>query len=192
MIPFEFENCVLAGAVLIRPQLTQDRRGYLAKTFESELFAAHGIRFTPVEELESKSCRNTLRGLHFQYRHSQDKLVRVLSGEIYDVAVDLRPDSPTLGRWQGFRLSADNRQILYLPKRFAHGFLVLSGEAVLHYLCGDRYDPDSESGIIWNDSELAIDWPLEENTIPLLSQRDQAFQSFSDFRRSAAQEYQET
>ena len=111
-----------------------------------------------MEELGSSSCRHTLRGLHFQRRHSQDKLVRVLSGEVYDVVVDLRPNSETFGRWQSFRLSAENRKMLYVPKQFAHGFLVLSDEAVLHYLCGARYDPESEDGIIWNDPDLAIDW----------------------------------
>ena len=151
-------------------------------------FAAHGIQFALAEELETRSCRNTLRGLHFQRRHSQDKLVRVLAGKIYDVAVDLRPESRTFGYWQGFRLSAENRRMLYIPKEFAHGFLVLSNEAVVHYLCGDQYDPDSEDGILWNDPELAIGWPLESGTVPNLSDRDRAFQSFAAFRRSIGQE----
>lgn len=140
------------------------------------------------EELETSSRHGTLRGLHFQRRHSQDKLVRILSGEIYDVAVDLRPESRTFGHWQGFRLSAENRRMLYIPKEFAHGFLALSGEAVVHYLCGGQYDPDSEDGILWNDPELAIDWPLERGTVPNLSDRDRAFQSFAAFRRSIGRE----
>lgn len=180
-MPFSFQPTSIEQLTLITPLFLLDSRGYLAKTFESGLFASQGISFTLAEELESKSCRNTLRGLHFQRRHSQDKLVRVLSGEVFDVAVDLRPDSPTFGRWQGFRLSGENRRMLYLPKDFAHGFLVLSQEAVLHYLCGDRYDPDSESGILWNDPDLAIHWPL--SGAPILSPRDQGFQSFAAFRR---------
>lgn len=181
MSSFNFQATQLEGLVLISPLFIPDQRGYLTKPFESSVFDAHGIDFTLVEELESKSCRNTLRGLHFQVRHSQDKLVRVLCGEVYDVAVDLRQSSSTFGRWQGFWLSAENRYMLYIPKQFAHGFLVLSDEAVIHYLCGDCYDPDSESGIIWNDPELAIDWPLKD-MIPILSDRDREFQSFETFR----------
>jgi len=187
MAGFDFQRGNLENLMLITPLFIPDQRGYLSKPFESEIFAAHGIPFTLVEELESRSCRNTLRGLHFQLHHSQDKLVRVLSGDVYDVAVDLRPESPTFGRWQGFRLSVENRQMLYIPKRFAHGFLVLSEEAVLHYLCGDRYDPDSETGILWDDQDLDIHWPLE--TTPILSQRDQSFQSFAEFRDSILQEF---
>lgn len=187
-MPFTFLETMLSPLTLISPLYLPDSRGYLSKTFEAEQFAAHGIQFTLMEELETRSCRNTLRGLHFQRRHSQDKLVRVLSGEVFDVAVDLRPQSPTFGTWQSFRLSAENRQMLYIPKEFAHGFLVLSGEAVVHYLCGNRYDPDSESGILWNDPELAIDWPLEGGAVPELSDRDRAFQNFAAFRRSIRQE----
>jgi len=182
MPQFEFQDTSIPGLTLITPFLASDVRGSISKTFEKSVFASHGIELHPYEELESKSCRDTLRGLHFQYHHSQDKLVRVLSGEVYDVAVDLRPQSLTFGKWQGFRLSAGNRRMLYIPKQFAHGFLVLSEEAVLHYLCGDSYDPGSESGIMWNDPELAIDWPLGNGTEPLLSRRDQSFQSFAEFR----------
>lgn len=138
----------------------------------------------PVIRLTSSGCKiDPLRGLHFQRRHSQDKLVRALSGEVYDVAVDIRPASPTFGKWQGFYLTAEDRQMLYIPKGFAHGFLVCSEQAVLHYLCGDRYDPDSENGILWNDPELAIDWPLDEAAAPILSERDRSFQSFATFRK---------
>lgn len=188
MSPFKFQKTGIERLVLITPLYLPDNRGYLTKTFEVEQFAAHGIQFKLSEELETKSCRNTLRGLHFQRRQSQDKLVRVLTGEVFDVAVDLRPESRTFGHWQGFRLSAENRQMLYIPKEFAHGFLVLSDETVVHYLCGDQYDPDSEDGILWSDPELAIDWPLERGTLPNLSDRDRAFQSFAAFRRSIGRE----
>ena len=179
-----FQKTEVEDLMLITPFHIPDHRGYLCKSFETSQFLAHDIQFELAEELESKSVQNTLRGLHFQCRHSQDKLVRVLYGEVYDVALDLRPDSPTFGKWQGFRLSADNRNMLYIPKQFAHGFLVLSQEAVLHYLCGDRYDPESESGILWNDPELGIDWPLEPGAKPLLSPRDQEFQTFAEYRHS--------
>lgn len=180
---FEFQDTSIPGLTLIEPFLASDSRGYLSKTFESDIFGTHGIPFTVAEELESSSQKGTLRGLHFQRRHSQDKLVRALSGEVYDVAVDIRPASPTFGKWQGFYLTAEDRQMLYIPKGFAHGFLVCSEQAVLHYLCGDRYDPDSENGILWNDPELAIDWPLDEAAAPILSERDRSFQSFATFRK---------
>ena len=182
MAAFQFQKTDISGLFLIQPPVITDRRGYFSKPFETDSFSAHGISFTPMEELESESGRWTLRGLHFQRCHSQDKLVRALSGEVYDVAVDLRSDSGTFGEWRGFCLSGENRRMLYIPKGFAHGFLVLSQTAVLHYLCGDRYDPASEDGIIWNDPDLAVRWPLPPDAIPLLSQRDKSFQSFSRFR----------
>ena len=185
---FSFQGTSIKQLTVITPFFVPDDRGYLSKSFERSVFAAHGIHFELAEELESKSSQNTLRGLHFQRRHSQDKLVRVLLGEVYDVAVDLRSNSPTFGKWQGFRLSAENRNMLYIPKQFAHGFLVLSQEAVLHYLCGDRYDPESESGILWNDPELGIGWPLGPDVKPLLSQRDQGFPTFAEYRRSIGNE----
>lgn len=184
MPQFEFQDTSIPGLTLIKPFLVSDARGYLSKSFETSIFNSRGISLMVTEELESRSKKDTLRGLHFQQRHSQDKLVRVLWGEVYDVAVDIRPSSPTFGKWQGFYLSAKNRQMLYLPKGFAHGFYVCSEQAILHYLCGDQYDPDNESGILWNDPELAIHWPVEENIAPILSSRDQSFQSFADFRRS--------
>jgi len=184
MAGFNFQKTKLESLTLISPCFVPDQRGYFSKVYESETFAAHGIQFELAEELESRSRKNTLRGLHVQRRHSQNKLVRVLSGEVYDVAVDLRPNSPTFGKWQGFHLSADNRKMLYIPKRFAHGFLALSEEAVIHYLCGDRYDPESESGILWSDPELGIDWPLQKGELPVLSPRDQGFPTFAKFRHT--------
>lgn len=183
MALFAFQKTEIEQLTLITPLFIPDERGYLTKPFEAEVFAENGIAFTLAEELETRSCRGTLRGLHFQRRHSQDKLVRVVCGQVWDVAVDLRPRSPTFGRWQGFCLSAENRRMLYIPKGFAHGFLVLSEEALLHYLCGDRYDPDSESGIVWNDPELAVDWPLADGLEPILSQRDRNFDGFAAFRQ---------
>lgn len=184
MSSFCFQAGEAAGVWLIQPLFVPDSRGYFSKTFEAGLFKRHGISMEPAEELESKSAQYTLRGLHFQHRNSQDKLVRVLSGEVYDVAVDIRPDSASFGRWQGFRLSAENRKMLYIPKGFAHGFLALREDTVVHYLCGGRYDPDSEDGILWNDPELAIPWPLEPGRKPLLSRRDQEFQTLDQLRRA--------
>jgi len=183
MTSFCFQEGEIKGVWLIHPLFVPDSRGYFSKLFERDLFMLHGIPLEPTEEMESESARYTLRGLHFQHRNSQDKLVRVLSGEVYDVAVDIRPDSASFGRWQSFRLSAENRRMLYIPKGFAHGFLALRENTVVHYLCGGRYDADSEDGILWNDPELAIPWPLEPGQRPLLSLRDQGFQTLDRLRR---------
>ncbi len=181
---FVFQTTKLEGLCLISPIFIRDQRGYFSKPFEREIFAAHGVCFDVAEELESRSAQGTLRGLHFQRRHSQDKLIRVLSGEVYDVAVDLRPDSKTFGVWQGFVLSAESREMLYLPKGFAHGFFACRDHTVMHYLCGDRYDPESEDGILWNDPDLAINWPVEPGQPPQLSERDQGFQTLQQFKQS--------
>ncbi|MFG6353010.1 MAG: dTDP-4-dehydrorhamnose 3,5-epimerase [Oscillospiraceae bacterium] len=185
---FVFQSTNIEGLCLIAPMFHCDQRGYFSKPFERDAFAAHGISLDVVEELETCSARGTLRGLHFQRRHSQNKLVRVLSGEVCDVAVDLRPGSGTFGTWQGFTLSAKNREMLYLPKGFAHGFLAREDNTVVHYLCGDRYDPESEDGILWNDRDLDIRWPLGPEETPLLSGRDQGFQTFQQFKQSLSRE----
>jgi len=184
LIPFHFQATTIPGLTLIKPFQVSDARGYLSKSFEKSIFAANGIELSPWEELCSCSQKGVLRGLHFQNRNSQDKLVRVLYGMVYDVAVDLRKDSETFGKWEGFCLSAENRQMIYIPKGFAHGFFVLQEGSVLHYLCGGRYDPDSEDGILWNDPNLGIAWPLEPKQMPVLSQRDQNFQTFAQFLNS--------
>ena len=188
MSRFEFQSTSMEGLREISPLFIPDQRGYFSKSFERVIFAKHGIYFEPFEEIETCSACNTLRGLHFQRRHSQDKLVRVLSGEIFDVAVDLRPQSETFGKWQGFVLSAGNRKELYLPKGFGHGFLAREDDTVVHYLCGDKYDPESEDGILWNDPDLDISWPLKAGTLPMLSKRDQGFQTFQKFRRTLLKE----
>lgn len=187
MSSFAFQTTKIEGLRLIAPIFTCDQRGYFSKAFERELFAEHGIRLDVAEELETCSACGTLRGLHFQHRHSQDKLVRVMSGQVYDVAVDLRPGSKTFGRWQGFALTAEGREMLYLPKGIAHGFLAREDHTIMHYLCGDRYDPESEDGILWNDPDLGIDWPLITGELPVLSKRDQGFQTFQEFKQSLPQ-----
>lgn len=181
MPSFEFQKTELEGLALIDPLFLPDSRGYLAKTFESGLFASQGISFTLAEELESKSCRHTLRGLHFQRRHSQDKLVQVLQGAAFDVAVDLRKSSPTFGKWEGFYLTGENRRMLYIPKGFAHGFLALEEGTLFSYLCGDRYDPESDGGLRWNDSHVAVDWPLDKVEQVIVSEKDAALPSLVDY-----------
>lgn len=181
---FEFHDCTIPGLVIIQPFYDDDARGCFVKSFEKEIFAEHGIRFSPWEELYSVSQKGTLRGLHFQSENWQDKLVCALSGTVYDVAVDLRIDSPTFGRWQSVILSQENRKIFYIPKGFAHGFMALEENTTVHYLCGDRYDPDSEGGILWNDSELNIDWPLDQVEQIILNERDQRFPTLDEFRNA--------
>ena len=178
---FSFQKTSIPGLIEINPFMVVDKRGYFSKFFEKTIFEENGIPFEVVEELASMSVKGTLRGLHFQNCHSQDKLVRVSQGAVYDVVVDLRRDSPTFGKWQGFELTEENRTMLYIPKNFAHGFLTLSETAVMHYFCGDRYDAQSETGIIWNDVDLKIAWPLDKIETILISERDKQFPSFQQF-----------
>lgn len=181
MQKLSFTATTIPQLTLIQPFLAPDERGYLSKTFEYEIFNQYGIKLNPYEELTSFSKKGVLRGLHFQREFSQDKLVRVLHGAVYDVAVDLRYNSPTFGQWQSFHLSSTNRNILYLPKGFAHGFLALEDNTLFNYLCGDRYDQSSDGGIVWNDPTLNINWPLEQVDKVIVSDKDQALLSFNQF-----------
>lgn len=166
---------------MINPFVAGDSRGYLSKPYERLIFAAHGIEFSPWEELRSFSHKGVLRGLHFQREHSQDKLVQVLHGAVYDVAVDLREGSETFGKWEGFYLTAENRQMLYIPKGFAHGFLALEEDTLFSYLCGGRYDPETDGGIRWDDPQLGVKWPLERVEQMILSEKDAALPTLAEF-----------
>lgn len=181
MSSFAFEQTSIEHLIRITPLCAPDSRGFFSKTFERSIFAAHGITLSPWEELRSCSRKGVLRGLHFQRNYSQDKLVQVLRGAVYDVAVDLRADSPTFGKWEGFYLTAENRQMLYIPKNFAHGFLALEDDTLFSYLCGDRYDPESDGGIRWNDPQIGIEWPLERVDRIIQSEKDAALPSLEDF-----------
>ncbi|MBR2895811.1 MAG: dTDP-4-dehydrorhamnose 3,5-epimerase [Oscillospiraceae bacterium] len=176
-----FEKTKLQDMLLIRPFVARDERGYFIKSYERMEFEAHGIHFMPFEENQSCSQKGTIRGLHFQREYSQDKLVRVLEGEIFDVGVDLRRNSPTFGQWVGYRLSAENQLQLYIPKGFAHGFLALTEGAVIHYLAGDRYHPDSDGGIRWDDPDIGIAWPLAEVNQLIISQKDTQLPALKDY-----------
>jgi dTDP-4-dehydrorhamnose 3,5-epimerase len=160
----------LPGVVIIQPRVFGDARGYFKETWQRERYAAAGLALDFVQDNVSRSRRGTLRGLHFQLRHPQGKLVQVFEGEVFDVAVDVRRDSPTFGRWDGTLLSADNHRQLYIPPGFAHGFCVLSETADLFYKCSDYYHPEDERTLLWNDPGVGIDWPLED--APLLSDKD--------------------
>lgn len=181
MQKFSFHSTKLHGLTLVTPFFAPDDRGWFSKPFERSIFSAHGIELSPWEELRSYSHKGVLRGLHFQRRHSQDKLVQVLHGAVFDVAVDLREGSATFGKWEGFYLSAENRQLLYIPKGFAHGFLALEDDTLFSYLCGDRYDPGSDGGVRWDDPQLAVSWPLERVDRVVLSEKDAALPTLQEF-----------
>ena len=159
----------LPGVILIEPQVFRDERGFFLETYHAAKFAQAGLDVTFVQDNHSRSVQGTLRGLHAQWRRPQGKLVRVIAGEIFDVVVDIRLDSPTFGRWLGVRLSAENFRQLYVPQGFVHGFCVVSDMAEVLYKCTALYDPGDEIGVIWNDPEIGIDWGIES---PLLSEKD--------------------
>ncbi len=155
----------------IEPQVFPDERGFFFESYQKEKFQRAGIAAEFVQDNHSKSCRGALRGLHYQIRQAQGKLVRVVAGEIFDVAVDIRKSSPTFGRWVGDYLSAENRRMLWVPKGFAHGFYVTSPEAEVLYKTTDYYAPQWERCIIWNDPAVGIQWPLQAGG-PILSAKD--------------------
>ncbi len=159
----------LPGVLLIEPDVHRDRRGFLLETYQVEKYRDGGIPEPFVQDNHSRSTQGTLRGLHLQRRRPQGKLIRVVVGEIWDVAVDVRRGSPTFGQWAGVSLSAENFVQCYVPAGFAHGFCVVSPVAEVEYKCTDLYDPGGEIGIAWNDPQLAITWPVSE---PALSDRD--------------------
>lgn len=157
---------------LLEPKVFGDERGFFMETFRDEWFRQNVAERTFVQENHSKSTQGVLRGLHYQTENTQGKLVRVVSGEVFDVAVDVRRDSPTFGHWVGEVLSADNKRQLWVPEGFAHGFYVLSDEAEFVYKCTDYYNPNAEHSLIWNDATVGIDWPLLGE--PSLSAKDLA------------------
>lgn len=158
------------GVLILEPRIFGDPRGWFLESYNEASFAEIGLKDHFVQDNHSKSVQNVLRGLHYQTEHTQGKLVRVISGEIFDVAVDLRRNSTTLGKWTSTRLSAENKRMLWIPAGCAHGFLVLSAEAEVLYKATDFYAPESECTILWNDKDLNIDWPLQEP--PVLSEKD--------------------
>lgn len=149
----------IAGLKVITPTVHGDARGYFMETYQQRDFAEAGIDVEFVQDNQSSSKKGVLRGLHFQINYPQSKLVRVVNGEVFDVAVDLRPDSKTFGKWYGVLLSAENKKQFFIPKNFAHGFLVLSDEAEFCYKVDDFWHPNDEAGIAWNDPEIGIEWP---------------------------------
>lgn len=164
-----FVPTALPGVIVLEPDVHRDGRGFFLETYHAEKYRAGGIQGSFVQDNHSRSVAGTVRGLHLQVKRPQGKLVRVIEGEIFDVAVDVRRGSPTFGRWVGMTISADNFKQCYVPEGFAHGFCVVSPVAQVEYKCTDLYDPPSEIGVAWNDPALGITWPIAE---PVLSDRD--------------------
>jgi len=163
----------IPGVLLLQPKVFRDERGFFLESYHREKFAALGIHDVFGQDNHSRSRRGTIRGLHYQLKHAQAKLCRVVVGEVFDVAVDIRRGSPTFGKWVGAVLSAENQQQIYIPPGFAHGFAVLSEAAEFLYKCSDFYYPDDDYGVLWNDPHLKIDWRVAQ---PLLSEKDKKFQ----------------
>lgn len=181
---FTFTQTSIEGVTIVDVKSYGDDRGYFMETYKQSDFVAGGIDVDFVQDNQSSSVKGVLRGLHFQINHPQSKLVRVVSGEVFDVAVDLRPGSATYGKWEGVVLSAENKRQFFIPRGFAHGFLVLSDTAEFCYKCDDIYHPNDEGGLMWNDPEIGIVWPamqgeevFDESKI-ILSDKDKVHPAF--------------
>ncbi|AAK80287.1 dTDP-4-dehydrorhamnose 3,5-epimerase [Clostridium acetobutylicum] len=177
---FKFEKTDIDGVYIIETGVFGDNRGYFMETYNYEEFKEAGLDMVFVQDNQSKSRKGVLRGLHFQKKHTQGKLVRVVKGEVFDVAVDLREGSKTYGKWVGVTLSEENKKQFYIPEGFAHGFVVLSEEAEFCYKCTDFYDPTSEGGILWNDPEVGIKWPIDDIENLIFSEKDQKWPKLSE------------
>lgn len=167
---FTFHKTDIEGVYIIEPKVFGDERGYFMETYNEKDFKEAGLDYCFVQDNQSKSHKGVLRGLHYQRNYPQAKLVRVIQGEVFDVAVDLRKNSPTYGKWVGVVLSSENKKMFMIPRGFAHGFVVLSETAEFVYKCDDIYHPEDEGGIMWNDPDVGIDWPYKGE--PSLSEKD--------------------
>ncbi|CUN10104.1 MAG: dTDP-4-dehydrorhamnose 3,5-epimerase [Turicibacter sanguinis] len=179
---FNFIATKIPDLYIIEPKVFGDERGYFMESYSQKDFTEAGLTMTFVQDNESKSRKGVLRGLHFQTKQTQGKLVRVTQGEVWDVAVDLRKGSPTYGQWEGVYLSAENKRQFYVPEGFAHGFVVTSEEAIFNYKCTDFYAPEYDSGLLWNDEDVAIKWPLEGLGEILLSEKDQKQKTLKELK----------
>ncbi len=183
---FEKIETELPGVVVLKPRVFRDTRGFFAETYHAGKFAVLGIHASFVQDNHSRSVQGTLRGLHYQLRHPQAKLCRVVRGQVFDIAVDVRRGSPHFGKWAGVILSSEEMNQIFIPPGFAHGFVVLSEEAEFLYKCSDFYDPESEKGIAWNDTDLKIDWGIVN---PLLSPKDSRYPFLRDIPFEFLPEY---
>ncbi len=180
-MPFEFKDTYLKGLVIIQPRIFADERGFFLETYKKSEFAAAGISGDFNQDNHSFSSKGVIRGIHFQTEpHAQGKLVRVITGAVWDVAVDLRQESSSYGKWFGIELNEENRTMMYIPPGFGHGFLTLKDNTHFLYKCSAEYEPVSDGGVRWDDPELAIDWPLEPGQNPLVSEKDEKLPYFKD------------
>jgi dTDP-4-dehydrorhamnose 3,5-epimerase len=177
----------IPGVLLLRPKVFRDERGFFFESYHETRFADLGITDKYVQDNHSRSRRGAVRGLHYQLKHAQAKLCRVVLGEVFDVAVDIRRGSPTFGKWVGAVLSAENQQQIYIPPGFAHGFSVLSEAAEFLYKCNDFYYPEDEHGVLWNDPQLKIDWRVSD---PIISEKDQRFSPLANVAAELLPRYQ--
>ncbi|MCL4109981.1 UNVERIFIED_CONTAM: hypothetical protein GTU68_038198 [Idotea baltica] len=168
----KFIPTVIPDVIVIEPKVFGDHRGFFMETWQRKTFAENGIDYDFVQDNHSKSSHGILRGLHYQMEQTQGKLVRVVEGAVFDVAVDMRRSSSTFGQWVGYELSADNKRMMWVPPGFAHGFYVKSESAEFVYKCTDYYAPEHEESLLWNDPALAIDWQLVDGKAPILSDKD--------------------
>ena len=186
-MPFNFKKCISAngreieGLFEILPKVFNDSRGYFFESYSLRDFSAAGLKLNFVQDNQSRSAKGVLRGLHFQKKNPQGKLVRAIQGEIFDVALDIRPDSITFGEWYGVVLNEEEQNLFFIPPGFAHGFLVLSDYCIFSYKCTDFYFPEDEGGIIWNDSDLNIRWP-KLGVDYILSDKDKKLPAFSTLK----------
>ena len=183
MANFDFQEMELKGAYLIQCFYAGDNRGGFTKSFEKDMFKNAGIEFHLNETFASISMKNVIRGLHFQIHNPQAKLVSVISGRVWDVIVDIRPSSPTYRKWIAHELSRDNHMSFYIPRGFAHGFASLEDDTVMLYQCDGRYDAKTDTGILFNDTDLSIDWPIDESNA-IHSARDLGLMSLKEFEKA--------
>lgn len=174
-------ECEIEGLKVIEPKVFEDARGYFFESYNYNDYAAAGITEQFVQDNQSASTKGVIRGLHFQKQFPQDKLVRVIRGAVFDVAVDMREGSSTFGKWYGVVLSEENKKQFFIPKNFAHGFLVLSDYAEFAYKCTDFYHPNDEGGIIWNDEEIGIEWPLQNGVELIFSEKDTKWPTLREY-----------
>lgn len=177
----KFKETEIRGVYVIEPEIHVDQRGYFMETYNENEFLRNGFNYVFVQDNQSESSKGVLRGLHFQKKFPQAKLVRVLRGEVFDVAVDLRKGSPTYGKWTGIVLSEANRKMFLIPRGFAHGFLVLSDKAVFSYKCDAFYHPEDEGGILYSDPDVGVIWPIQENEL-ILSEKDKKHPTLKESR----------
>lgn len=180
---FKVTSCEIEGVKIIEPGVHYDERGYFYESYNLRDLEKEGITLPFVQDNQSKSTRGVLRGLHYQKNYPQGKLVRAIQGEIFDAVVDIRKDSETFGKWFGITLSASNKKQLYVPAGMAHGYLVLSDEAEFCYKCTEYYHPEDEGGLLWNDPEIGIEWPLDGLGEIIQNSRDRGFERISELRK---------